>query len=269
MKKPDGLILFDEKNKKRYDGRSPDEMRSLRIEINPVRNASGSAEIFWGNNRILVGVYGPHSAPSSFVLSDQGVLRCTYRMATFSVETRKSQTPTRREIELSFIMQRALQPALFLEEFPRSIIDVFAYVLNADGGTRAASISAASVALAASGLPMKGLVAACASGKVDGHIVMDINDIEDKYGEADMPVAVLFPGEEITSIQLNGNVSRDEFEQLLRMAIEGCKQVYVEQRAALTRHFEETRQEIESQYSTSSEATEEITNSDEKGGEKQ
>ena len=229
----------------------------LHIEVNVLKNATGSAEIFWGGNRIIVGVYGPHSAPASFVSAEQGTLRCTYRMATFSVETRKSPTPTRREIELSFIMQRALQPALILDDFPRSIIDVYAYVLNADGGTRAASISAASVALAASGIPMRGLVAACAAGKVDGHVVQDINDTEDKYGEADMPVAVLFPDREITSLQLNGNVTRDEFERILKLSIKGCEQVYMEQRKALTRHFEETRAEIESQYGISEEGGDE------------
>lgn len=236
--------LIDE-NGIRTDGRKFDELRPLSIKEGVLRNADGSAEINWGNNKILVGVFGPHSAPSSVTSSKDGTLRCNYRMATFSVESRKSLSPTRREHELSFIMTRALRPALFLEEFPRSVIDVYAYVFNADGGTRTASITAASVALAAAGLPMKGLVAACASGKVEGTVVLDINDIEDKEGEADMPVAVLFPSEEITMIQLNGKLTMDEFLKALDLAIDGCRRIYKIQREALLARYKEIKERIE------------------------
>lgn len=76
-------------------------------------------------------------------------------MAPFSVDDRKRPGPDRRSVEISKITSEALMPAVFLEKFPRSTIDVFIEVLEAEGGTRCAGITAASVALADAGVPMR------------------------------------------------------------------------------------------------------------------
>jgi exosome complex component RRP41 len=75
-------------------------------------------------------------------------------MAPFSVQERKSPAPSRREIELSKVIRESLQPSVFMEYYPRTMIDVFIEILQADGGTRCASITAASLALADAGIPM-------------------------------------------------------------------------------------------------------------------
>ena len=137
-------------------------------------------------------------------------------MAPFSVEHRKSPAPTRREIELSKVIREALEPALFLEQFPRTAIDIFIEVLQADGGTRCASITAASLALADAGIPMRDLVAACAAGKVDGVIVLDLNDTEDKYGEADVPFAMMPGLGKITLLQMDGMLTPEELKECIR-----------------------------------------------------
>lgn len=158
-------------------------------------------------------------------------------MSPFSTDTRKNPAPSRREIEISKVMREALEPAVVLEDYPRAAIDIFVEVLQADGGSRCAGITAASVALADAGINMRDLVAACASGKINDKIVLDINDVEDKEGSADMPVAYLPNLEQVTLLQLDGILTKEEFNECLDTAIKGCKMVYEVQKQALIKKY--------------------------------
>ncbi|MEP0825384.1 MAG: exosome complex exonuclease Rrp41 [Nitrososphaera sp.] len=229
--------LIDE-NGKRTDGRGIDDLREVKITVGVVKNADGSAFIEFGNNKILAAVYGPREVhPKHMAQSDRCVLRCRYHMSPFSTDTRKNPAPSRREVEISKVMREALEPAVMLEDYPRAAIDVFVEVLQSDGGSRCAGITAASVALADAGINMRDLVAACAAGKVDDKIVLDINDTEDKEGGADMPVAYLPRLEQVTLLQLDGKLSPEQFNECLDKAIVGCKMVYEIQKQALMQKY--------------------------------
>jgi len=130
-----------------------------------------------------------------------------------------------------------LEPALILEDYPRAAIDVFIEVLQADGGSRCAGITAASVALADAGINMRDMVSACAAGKVDDKIVIDINDTEDKEGGADMPVAFLPNLKKITLLQLDGELTPEQFNTCLDEGIRGCMKVYEIQRSSLMEKY--------------------------------
>jgi exosome complex component RRP41 len=222
----------------RIDGRRIDELRSVRIEAGILKNADGSAYIEFGKNKIMVAVYGPKEVhPKHMAQSDRCVLRCRYHMAPFSVEERKNPAPSRREIEISKITREALEPALILEDYPRTAIDVYIEVLQSDGGSRCAGITAASVALADAGVNMRDLVAACAAGKVNDTIVLDINDEEDKEGQADMPIAYLPNLKQITLMQVDGVLSQEEYKRCLDMALQGCMKVYQLQKEALMKKY--------------------------------
>jgi exosome complex component RRP41 len=152
----------------RYDGRKLDELRQIKFHLGVLNNANGSALVEWGRNKILVGVLGPREAhPKHLSLADRARVDVTYRMATFSVDERKSPAPARREHELSKVIKEALEPAIFVEFFPRTSIDIYIEVLQADGSTRCAGISAASLALTDAGIPMRDLVSSIAIGKVE------------------------------------------------------------------------------------------------------
>src|ERR671924_1334515 len=229
--------LIDE-NGKRTDGRGIDELRTVKITVGPVKNADGSAFIEFGKNKILAAVYGPREVhPKHMALSDRCVVRCRYHMSPFSTDTRKSPAPSRRETEISKVIREALEPALILEDYPRAAIDVFIEVLQADGGSRCAGITAASVALADAGINMRDMVSACAAGKVDDKIVIDINDTEDKEGGADMPVAYMPNIKKITLLQLDGELSHEQFNECVDKAIKGCEIVYETQRQALMQKY--------------------------------
>ena len=154
-------------------------------------------------------------------------------MAPFSVDERKSPAPSRRDVELSKVIRQALEPAVFLEYYPKTSIQVYIEILQADGGTRCAGITTASLALADAGIPMRDLVVACAAGKADGKLMVDLMDTEDKLGEADVPVAFMPNLNAITLLQMDGSLSVDEFENAINMAIDGCKQLYALQKEAL------------------------------------
>ncbi len=229
----------------RVDGRRPDELRPTRIEVGILKNADGSALIEQGKNKIIVAVYGPRELhPKHLALPDRAIVRCRYHMVPFSVPERKSPAPTRREIELSKVIREALEPAIILEAFPRTTIDIFIEVLQADGGTRTASITAASVALADAGIPMRDLVTAVAVGKVNGTLVLDLNHLEDQYGEADMPVAMMPSLGQITLLQADGILTIDEFKKALELAMKGIKQLYEIQKVALKEKYKPLAQEL-------------------------
>jgi exosome complex component RRP41 len=125
------------------------------------------------------------------------------------------------------------------------MIDIFIEVLQADGGTRCASITAAALALADSGIPMRDLVVACAAGKVEDKIVLDLMDTEDKEGSADVPVALMPNLNAITLLQMDGTLSTDEFESAVNLALEGCKQIYALQKEALRTKYVSIKEEKE------------------------
>jgi exosome complex component RRP41 len=223
---------------KRADGRAFDELRTLKIESGVLPNADGSAYIEMGRNKILCGVFGPREMhPKHNAKPNEAVLRCRYHMAPFSVDPRRSPAPSRRDQEISMVIRSALEPAVFLKRYPRASIDVYLEVLEADGGTRCACINAAAVALVDAGIPMRDLVAACAVGKIEDKLIVDLGDYEDKKGQSDMPVAYMPKLGKVTLLQMDGNMSAEEAEKALNLAIEGCKKVYEVQREALKKKY--------------------------------
>jgi exosome complex component RRP41 len=228
----------------RCDGRRLDELRNISIKVGVLKNADGSAYIEFGKNKILAGVFGPRDVhPKHMANQDSGILRCRYHMSPFSVTERKNPAPSRREIEISKVIKEALQPAVILKDFPRTVIDVFIEVLQADGGSRCAALDAASVALADAGIPMRDIVSACAAGKVADRIVLDVNNEEDQEGQADMPVALMPNFGKITLLQVDGMLKPDEFKTCLQTAIVGCRRVYeVQRKAIMDKYFQNGEQ---------------------------
>jgi len=225
--------LIDSK-KLRRDGRKLGDLRPVNIQVGILKNADGSAYIEFGKNKIMAAVYGPKDVhPKHMTRPDTAVLRCRYHMTPFSTDTRKNPAPSRREIEISKIIREALEPALVLKDYPRTAIDVYIEVLQSDGGSRCAGVAVASAALADAGINMIDLVSGCAAGKIAGKVAVDLDDTEDKEGEADMPLAILPNIGKITLFQLDGIFTKKEFEEAFKYAREGCMKVYELQRKAL------------------------------------
>ena len=222
----------------RTDGRRWNELRPIRMEVGQLKNADGSAYIEFGKNKIVAAVYGPKEVhPKHMVLPDRALIRCRYHMAPFSVDERKNPAPSRREIEISKVIREALEPALIAEDYPRAAIQIFVEVLQSDGGSRVAGITASSLALSDAGINMRDLVVGCSSGIVDGQVVLDLNDTEDKEGSGDMPVAFMPNLNQVTLLQVDGIYTPENFRKAFELAMTGGRMVYEMQRKALLEKY--------------------------------
>src|SRR6266699_959310 len=109
---------------------------------------------------------------------------------------------------------------------------------------RRAGLSAASVALADAGVPMRDLVASCASGKIEGVVCLDLNKDEDNFGDADCPMAIVPRTGEIVLLQMDGHLTYDEFQKAMDLSIGATHRIYELQRDALRRRYSVTLEDI-------------------------
>lgn len=223
---------------RRADGRALDELRPLSIQAGVLKRADGSAYVEWGGNKVLAAVYGPREVhPRHLQNPARAIVQCRYNMAAFSVSERKRPGPDRRSVEISKIISEALEAVVFVEQFPRTTVDVYVEVLQADAGTRCAGITAASVALADAGVPIRDLVPACASGKVENVVVCDLDKEEDNCGQADVPMAILPRTGEILLLQMDGHLTYDELMKAIEYNYRACRVINELQREALRRRY--------------------------------
>ncbi len=234
-KKSDEKLIVEGK---RIDGRSAEQAREMEMNAGVIPRSDGSALVKFGSTHAICSVYGPRAVfPRHMEESETGILRCRYNMAPFSVDDRKSPGTDRRSTEISKVTRFSLVPSIFLEDFPKSTIDVFIEILQADGSTRVTGINAASIALAEAGVPMKDLVSACSVGKINDTLVVDLSGKEDNNSEADMAVAMMPNKNAITLLQMDGALTKEEIMTLLGYATETCKKINQRQKEALREKY--------------------------------
>ena len=226
---------------KRIDGRGLHDLRPLKIEAGVLQRATGSAFVEWGENKVMAAVYGPREVhPRHMQQNTKAVVQCRYNMASFSVDERKRPGLDRRSQEISKVIAEAFDSVVFAEEFPRTSIDVYIEVLQANAGTRCAGVVAASVALADAGIPMVDLLPAVAVGKVAGEIVLDLKKEEDNFGEADLPMAMVPQSGRMVLLQMEGHMTRDELSKALDLGVKGCRDVHEKMKEALRTRYTTT-----------------------------
>ena len=229
----------------RSDGRKLNETRKMEAKVGIIKRADGSAMFRIGTTVALAAVYGPRELFPGFMQNpEKGILRCNYDMLSFSVTERKRPGPSRRSVEISLVTKNALGSAINLDQFPNTVVDVFIMIVQADAGTRCAGITAASMALADAGIPMRDLVSAVSVGRINGKIVIDLDKEEEDYdGTTDIPCAFMSRNNEITLLQLDGDISAEELKQAVELGKEGCKQISEIQKKALKERYKEIKNE--------------------------
>ncbi|MBU5574976.1 MAG: exosome complex exonuclease Rrp41 [Candidatus Aenigmarchaeota archaeon] len=234
MKEKEKLII----NRKRLDGRDLYEMRKIEIQINPIKNSMGSAMFKFGKTWAIAATHGPRAAYPKWQQNPEfSILKTRYMMLPFSTWERSKPGISRRSIEISKVVNDALSNVIFLEDYPKTMIDVFIDIIEADASTRCAALNAASIALALAGVPLKDIVSSCSVGKIDGEIVLDIAGFEDNYGEVDCAVAMIPHEEKVLLLQMDGIVTKEEFKKMIMLAKEGCLKVYESQKTAIKQAF--------------------------------
>ncbi|MGD0249296.1 MAG: exosome complex exonuclease Rrp41 [Thermoplasmata archaeon] len=225
----------------RIDGRKLDELRPIHIRAGALHQADGSAFVEWGANKVMAAVYGPREVhPRHLQQNNKAVIQCRYNMAAFAVDERKRPGLDRRSQEISKVIAEAFESVVFAEEFPRTSIDIYIEVLQANAGTRCAGLVAASVALADAGIPMVDLLPAVAVGKIGGAIALDLRKEEDNYGEADLPMALVPQSGRFVLLQMEGHMTEGELAQSLELGVTGCRAIYEKMKEALRERYSVT-----------------------------
>lgn len=228
---------------KRFDGRKADQLRPMEAKVGIIPRATGSAMFKVGKTHAIAAVYGPRELYPQFLQDPQrAILRCNYNMLAFSGSGERVRPgPSRRSKEISMVMEKALMPVLDLEAYPSTVIDVFVELIQTDAGTRCAAITAAAMALADAGIPMKDLVTAVAVGRIGDKVVLDVTKEEEDYegGMADIPVAMTTRTGHVTLLQDDGELTKEQLMEALALAKKGCEEIKKIQVQALKDKYKE------------------------------
>jgi ribonuclease PH len=231
--------------------RTAQDLRPVRIELGPMKFADGSALIEVGDTRVLVGATIENRVPPFLVDQNRGWATAEYAMLPRSTPTRSRREsavgrPGGRTFEIQRLVGRSVRAILDLDRMPGLTLIIDCDVLQADGGTRTASITGAYVAAAqalcgallAGDLrqwPLRDQLAAVSVGIVDGESLLDLDAAEDQSADVDMNV-VATAAEGLVEIQSTGErrtFSRSEFDRLLDLALAGIRSLMEEQRRVL------------------------------------
>ena len=233
----------------RTDGRSAGQLRALNLELDSAFYAEGSCLISAGETRVLCAASVQEGVPGWREKSGAGWVTAEYGMLPRSTHTRSARERGQvggRTQEIQRLIGRSLRSVVDLDALgPRTVI-VDCDVLQADGGTRTASVTGASAALwsAFAGLvkagrlernPMREMVAAVSVGIVDGEPVLDLDYPEDSSAQVDMNVVATEAGHfiEVQGTAEGNPFRRDEMDELLDLAIEGIVTLVRAQKTAL------------------------------------
>ena len=234
----------------RHDGRAADQLRSVRFTRGFTRYAEGSVRVEFGQTRVLCTASIEEGVPGFLRGKGQGWVTAEYGMLPRATHTRGAREAARgkqsgRTQEIQRLIGRSLRAALDLTALGERTVTLDCDVLQADGGTRTASVTGAYVALVDAcallvqrrGIknPLHGQVAAVSVGMVGGQPVLDLDYHEDSTAETDMNVVMNNGGGfiEVQGTAEGHALRRDELDQLLALATAGTARLFELQREAL------------------------------------
>ncbi|KAK6490428.1 exosome complex component RRP41 [Huso huso] len=240
-----GLELLSDQGY-RVDGRKPTELRKIQARMGVFAQADGSAYIEQGNTKALAVVYGPHEirGSRSKCLHDRAVLNCQYSMATFSTAERKRRPHgDRKSSEMTLHLKQTFEAAILTQLYPRSQIDIYVQILQADGGNYSACVNAATLAVVDAGIPLRDYVCACSAGFVEDTPLVDLSHVEESSGGTQLSLALLPKAEHLALVEMDARLHQDHLEGLMDAATRACKDLH----AVLDRVVREHLQEVSTQ----------------------
>ncbi|RAT16396.1 MULTISPECIES: ribonuclease PH [Lonsdalea] len=235
----------------RPTGRSAQQIRPLTLTRHYTKHAEGSVLVEFGDTKVLCNATVEEGVPRFLKGQGKGWVTAEYGMLPRSTHTRNAREAARgkqggRTLEIQRLIARSLRAALDLKTLGEFTITLDCDVLQADGGTRTASITGACVALAdalnamvANGKlkknPLKGMVAAVSVGIVNGEALCDLEYVEDSAAETDMNVVMTEDGRmiEVQGTAEGEPFDHDELLALLALARGGIETIIQAQKAAL------------------------------------
>lgn len=227
----------------RHDGRQANQLRQVKIERGFTRYAEGSVLICFGETRVLCNASVEEKVPPFMRGQGRGWVTAEYSMLPRATQTRSGREAARgklggRTMEIQRLIGRALRAIVDFELLGERTILIDCDVLQADGGTRTASITGAWIALADAvetlleqGLikksPLKDSVAAISSGIVNGQPVLDLDYVEDSGAEVDMNFVMTGDGRfvEVQGTAEEEPFTADQLDALRELASHGCREL--------------------------------------------
>ena len=233
-------------SQERLVDRKPDEMRQVTIERNIIKHAEGSVLISYGDTKVICTASVEKGVPPFMRGSGKGWITSEYGMLPRSTDTRMGREAARgkqggRTVEIQRLIGRSLRAAVDMDKLGEVTIKIDCDVIQADGGTRTASITGACVALldaikTLDVTPNTQLISAVSVGIVGGVPVLDLEYIEDSKADTDMNVVVTEDGRfiEIQGTAEDEPFDKDELMKMLELAEKGTRELQAMQRAALS-----------------------------------
>jgi len=234
----------------RSEGRTAGQLRKLDIKMDAAPFAEGSCLISTGQTRVLCTASVQEEVPSWREKSGKGWVTAEYSMLPRATHTRSRRERSRvsgRTQEIQRLIGRALRSVVDMEVIAGKTVIVDCDVIQADGGTRTACVTGATVALGSAfdnlvreGLldrnPMSSLVAGVSVGIVKGQMLLDLDYSEDSAAQVDLNVIATAKGElvEVQGTAEGQPFSRDDFDELLDMALNGIEELTAFQRQLFT-----------------------------------
>jgi ribonuclease PH len=241
----------------RPNGRAADALRPVRIEIGALKFAEGSALIEVGDTRVLVAASVDNRVPSFMKESGKGWVTAEYSMLPRSTHSRNAREAAQGKIsgrtaEIQRLIGRSLRAVIDLSAMPDRTLTLDCDVLQADGGTRTASITGAYVAAVVAlgrllltgdipAWPVTDQLAAISVGILNGTPLLDLEYVEDQVAEVDMNLVATGTGS-IVEIQGTGekrSFRRDEMDALVDLGLKGIGELVAEQNRVLASTLEE------------------------------
>lgn len=235
----------------RPNERAVNQPRPIKITRHYTKHAEGSVLVEFGETKVICTATVEDSVPRFLKGQEQGWVTAEYGMLPRSTHSRMQREAAKgkqvgRTMEIQRLIARSLRAMIDLKALGERSITLDCDVIQADGGTRTASITGACVALidAVNGLlaegtlktnPIRGLVAAISVGIVEGEAVCDLEYVEDSVAETDMNVVMLEDGRmiEVQGTAEGEAFSHEELLKLLDLAKQGCDAIFEAQRKAL------------------------------------
>jgi ribonuclease PH len=237
----------------RPSGRQPDQMRDVKVTRNFTMHAEGSVLIEFGNTKVLCNASVTRGVPRWLRGSGSGWVTAEYGMLPRATNSRTDREASRgkqsgRTLEIQRLIGRSLRAAIDLDKLGENTITIDCDVLQADGGTRTASITGSYIALidainelkkdkngALKGNPIKHQVAAISVGIYKGQAVLDLDYAEDSSAETDMNVVMTETGGfvEVQGTAEGAPYTQDELNSMLALARKGIEELTSIQKASL------------------------------------
>ena len=228
---------------KRSDGRGAEALRPVKIIRNYMKHAEGSALITMGDTKVICSASVEERVPQFLRNTGKGWITAEYSMLPRSTHTRTARDSTTgrgngRTFEIQRLIGRSLRSVVDLSGFGERTIWIDCDVIQADGGTRTASITGAYVALVDAfrkmvkkgwieKIPVRGSVAAISVGKVDERVLLDLNYEEDSKAGVDMNVVMTGDGKfvEIQGTAEDSVFTKREMDELIQVALKGIREL--------------------------------------------